>query len=160
MRRQPLHDQPGGPGRRAVRAGVAALPATLAGLALALPVWRAGAGHRLVLHDRRRDGLTVRSGARSLEVTEILPVAGQSFVVRPDVGGPWELVWQGGDGTVMDCAGDFDAADELRCGGEQLFTLNRGTLTLSSRAFGPADGNLGEDPTAATITGRCTPFPP
>jgi hypothetical protein len=158
MTRQPLHDQPWGPGRRPVRAGVAALPATLAGLALALP---AGAREPAAGWYCTTDVATAYrfDPARDRWKTLILPVAGQSFVVRPGAGGPWELVWQGGDGTVLDCAGDFDAADELRCGGEQLFTLNRGTLTFSSRAFGPANGNLGEDLTAATITGRCTPLP-
>lgn len=155
MTRQPLPDRPPGPGRRSRRACLAGL---LAGLVLTLPAagqapstgWRCATD---VATAYRFDP------ARERWKTLVLPVTGQSFLVRPGGSQQWELVWQG-DGTTLPCDGDFDAAGELRCGGERLFTVNRGTLIFTSRVFGQANGNLGDDLTAATITGRCTPLPP
>jgi hypothetical protein len=156
MTRQTLHGRPQGPTRRSRRARLAGL---LTGLALALPAagqapptgWRCASD---VATAYRFDP------ARGRWKTLVLPVTGQSFLVRPGAGRPWEIVWQGGDGTTLACAGDFDAAGELRCGDEQLFTVSRTTLTFSSRVFGRANGNLGDDLAAATITGQCTPLPP
>lgn len=156
MTRPMLHGRPRGSTRRLRRARLAGL---LTGLALALPA--AGQAPPTGWHCATDVATAYRfDPARERWKTLILPVTGQSFVVRPGAGGLWELVWERGDGTTLSCAGDFDAADELRCGGEQLFTLNRGTLTFTSRVFGRANGSLGDDLAAATITGRCTPLPP
>jgi hypothetical protein len=99
-----------------------------------------------------------RDPARNRWLTLVLPVAGQRFVVGPGTtaGTDWELLWEAGDGRAIACAGNFDGAGELRCGGDQLFALNRTNLTFSSRVFGAGNGGLGDDLTAATVAGRCT----
>jgi hypothetical protein len=156
MTRQTLPGRPPGPGRRSRRARLAGL---LAGVVLALPA----AGQAPVSGWQCATDVATAyrfDPARDRWKTLVLPVTGQSFLVRPGADAPWELVWRGGDGSVLSCAGDFNAAGELRCGGERLFTVNRSALTFTSRVFGQANGNLGDELAAATITGRCTPLPP
>lgn len=158
MMPRPSHDQPRRTCRHSRRVWRPGCPATLAGLVLALPA--AGQAPPTGWQCATDVATAYRfDPARERWKTLVLPVTGQSFLVRPGGGQRWALVWQG-DGTTLPCDGDFDTAGELRCGGERLFTVNRGTLTFTSRVFGQANGNLGDDLTAATITGRCTPLPP
>lgn len=94
--------------------------------------------------------------ARDRWETLVLPVAGQRFRVTPaappDPG--WQL-WHEGARTPLARCGDFAAGGWLRCGSG--FEMQRESLIFTTGQF-DLPASAGDELTAATVTGRCSPL--